>query len=266
MDGLFSGAIPELYDGHLVPLLFTPYALDLAERAAELRPTRIFETAAGTGIVALEVAKLVPNAQIAATDLSQAMLDIALGKSPPSNVEFQQADAQTLPYPNSSFDLGLCQFGVAFFANRVAAFQEAARVLRPGGSFIFSVWDRTGENAITRAFADALAKLLPSVPATLNKSPSDPEGVASIEDDLRSAGFQIVARESLAKRSRIGTAEEAAIGLCHGTPLSADINHYGPEFLDRATEAVTAALMPLSSVDGIDAPMTAHIFSAKLAM
>src|SRR4051794_27099472 len=135
-DALFPSAIAALYDRCLRPFLFEPYAEDLARRAAALRPKRILETAAGTGVVTEAVMKALPEAEIVATDLNRAMLDVAqarLGGRP----ENREVDAQALPFEDESFDLILCQFGVMFFPDRVGAYREARRGVRPRGPFLF---------------------------------------------------------------------------------------------------------------------------------
>src|SRR5258706_3835483 len=76
-DAAFSGSIPEIYDRCLGTLLFQPYAEDLARRAVVLQPKRILETAAGTGIATAAIAEALPATDIVATDLNQAMLDVA---------------------------------------------------------------------------------------------------------------------------------------------------------------------------------------------
>ncbi len=81
-DVVFAGSIPALYERHLGPLLFAPYAAELAARAAAFGPRRILETAAGTGIVTAALAAALPAAEIVATDLNQAMLDVAAGALP----------------------------------------------------------------------------------------------------------------------------------------------------------------------------------------
>ena len=104
-DAVFSGSIPSLYDEYLGPLIFEPYAQDLANRLSALNVARVLETAAGTGIVtrALERA-LLPGGSIVATDLNQPMLDHAAERLLSSRVSWQQADAQALPFPDGAFD------------------------------------------------------------------------------------------------------------------------------------------------------------------
>jgi ubiquinone/menaquinone biosynthesis C-methylase UbiE len=162
-DAAFSGSIPALYDRCLGPLLFQPYAEDLARRVAGLAPRHILETAAGTGIVTEALAKALPQAQIVATDLNQAMLDVAAKRVRSAGVSFRQADAQALPFPDAGFDAVVCQFGVMFFPDRVLAYREARRVLRPGGHFLFNVWNGLDDNPLSGAVAAAVAQLFPAI-------------------------------------------------------------------------------------------------------
>ena len=74
-DGTFAHSAPALYDRYMGPLLFEPYAKLVAARCAVLKPERILETAAGTGIVTREVNQAVPQAQLVATDINPAMLN-----------------------------------------------------------------------------------------------------------------------------------------------------------------------------------------------
>src|SRR5262249_49704927 len=148
-DKLFIGSMPALYDRHLGPFLFAPYARDVAARAAALAPRRLLETAAGTGIVTRALAQALPETTtITATDLNQAMVDYAAAQTRAPNLTWGQADALALPFADGSFDAVVCQFGVMFFPDKRAGFREALRVLRPGGHFLFSVWDRIEENEI----------------------------------------------------------------------------------------------------------------------
>ena len=139
-DRVFRGSIPALYDEHLGPLIFAPYADDLASRLAGLGHDRILETAAGTGLVTRALVTSLPeNVSIVATDLNQSMLDRASSRLPSTRVTWRQADAQHLPFPDAVFDAVACQFGVMFFPDKQQAFSEACRVLKPGGCFLFSV-------------------------------------------------------------------------------------------------------------------------------
>ena len=112
-DAVFSGSIPSLYDKYLGPLIFEPYAQDLASRLSALNAERVLETAAGTGIVTRALERsLSPRGSIVATDLNQPMLDHAAERLPSSRVSWQKADAQALPFPDGAFDAVVCQFEI----------------------------------------------------------------------------------------------------------------------------------------------------------
>lgn len=263
-DAAFSGSIPNLYHEHLGPLLFRPYAEDMARRVAALAPRRILETAAGTGIVTEAMAEAVPEAEIVATDLNQAMLDVAAARIGAPNVAFRQADAQSLPFEDGSFDAVVTQFGVMFFPDRIGAYREVLRVLKPGGAFLFNVWDSLDANPVSEAIQTKVAELFPGDPPSfLRRVPFGYHDKVRIEADLREAGFTQIGSETVGARSRIGSARQAATGLCRGSSLAAEIEAHGPDALDRAVGAVEEALERLAGPDGIDAAMSAHVFTAR---
>jgi len=263
-DTAFAGSIPGLYDRYMGPMLFAPYAAVVAERANVLQPARILETAAGTGIVTAALHAALPNAQIVATDLNQAMLDVAAGRIHSDMVSFSQADAQSLPFADDSFDLVVCQFGVMFYPDKVTANAEARRVLRPGGHYILAIWDRLDRNSVSHVLGQALAQIYPDNPAAfLERMPFGYHDRTWIERDLRAAGFDDIEFETVDLRSRLGSAREAAIGLVQGTPMRAEIEPRAPDALDRATDCGEQALRQLEGPDGLDAPMAAHIVIAS---
>jgi ubiquinone/menaquinone biosynthesis C-methylase UbiE len=260
-DAAFAGSIPALYHRLLGPLLFQPYAWDIAARAGALKPRHLLETAAGTGIVTGALMKEAKQAEIYATDLNQAMLDVAAARLSSWRVTFRQADAQDLPFPDGSFDAVVCQFGVMFFPDRLAAYREARRVLKPGGRFLFNVWDRLELNPVSAAIAGAVAGLFPDDPPSfLSRVPFGHHDRAAIEAELRAAGFADIEAHTVEKSTTL-VAGDAAAGLCQGSPLRAEIEARDPGRLDEATAAAAAALAPL---DGTAVPMSAHIFIAAL--
>ena len=160
-DRLFAGSIPELYDRYLGPLIFEPYARDLAARLAVLQPAHILETAAGTGVATRALARALPSSvTIVATDLNQPMLDYAASHTDADNVTRRQADALKLPFGDGAFDAVACQFGAMFFPDKVDAYREAWRVLQPSGRFLFNVWDRIEHNELAQIVTEAVASLL----------------------------------------------------------------------------------------------------------
>lgn len=259
----FAGSIPGLYDRYMGPMLFEPYARVVAERAKALHPARILETAAGTGIVTAALHDALPDAEIVATDLNQAMLDVAAGRIHSDKVSFSQADALSLPFADASFDLVVCQFGVMFFPDKVAANAEARRVLRPGGRYLLVIWDRVERNVATKIVGEAVAQMFPANAASFyERLPFRYHDPAVIEHDLLAAGFNDIEFETVELRSRAPSAHQAAIGLCQGTPMRAEIEKCGPDALERATECAADALRRLEGPNGLDAPMAAHVVIA----
>jgi SAM-dependent methyltransferase len=204
------------------------------------------------------LAAALPEAEIVATDLNQAMLDIAAARGLPPTVRLRAADAQALPFPDASFDQVVCQFGAMFFPDRIGAYREAKRVLRPSGHFLFSVWDRLALNPVSEMLGDAVAALFPDDPPVFyRRIPFGYHDLARIEADLRAAGFREIAVETVALSSRVD-ARAAARGLCQGSPMRTEIEALGGD-LAAVEEAAVVALAP---VDGREMPMSAHVVSA----
>jgi ubiquinone/menaquinone biosynthesis C-methylase UbiE len=265
-DTLFAGSIPELYERYLVPMIFESYAADLARRVAALDPSRVLETAAGTGVVTRAMARALPvRAELVATDLSQPMLDRAAAIGAERPIRWQQADAMQLPFEDASFDVVACQFGAMFFPDKVRAFSEARRVLRRGGTLIFSVWDRIEESEFADIASAALARLFPDDPPRfMARTPHGYHDREAIARDLASAGFDAPARfETVAARSRAASARDAAIAYCQGTPLRNEIEARSATGLADATLACTAAIAKRFGDGPIDGKVQAHIVVAQ---
>ena len=263
-DRVFAGSIPALYDRYLRPLIFEPYAGELARRVAAIAPGRVLETAAGTGVLTRALVELLPaTAGLVATDLNQAMLDFAAAQLPTPRVAWRQADALSLPFDDESFDVVACQFGAMFFPDKQAAYREARRVLRPGGLFVLSVWDRIAENEVADVVTEAVAALFPADPPRfLARTPHGYHDTAAIRGDLAAAGFTRLEVETVAHRSRAASHRDPAIGFCQGTPLRNEIEARDAARLAEATEAAAAAVMARFGAGPIDGKMQAHIVTA----
>jgi SAM-dependent methyltransferase len=263
-DAAFSGSIPEIYDRCLGPLLFEPYAEDLARRAVPLRPRRVLEIAAGTGVATAAIAKALPTVEIVATDLNQAMLDVAASRVVSRKVKFRAADAQSLPFADGGFDLVMCQYGVMFFPQRVDAYREVRRALKPGGQFLFNVWDGLDGNPIPRIVEAAVATLFPDDPPRfLSRTPYGYGDAACIAADLDAAGFADAEIATVILPSRADTARQAAIGFAHGSPLRMEIEARDASMLDQSAEVATKALEAEYGAGSIAAEMTAFVVLAR---
>ena len=255
---VFKHSTPALYDRYMGPLLFAPYAEHVAKRVAVLRPERILETAAGTGIVTRAVNEALPEAEVIATDVNQAVVDFAAQHFQSEHVTFETADAQKLPFDDQSFDLVLCLFGIMFFPDKVRANAEARRVLRPGGRYMLVTFNRLDLNPVPKAAGEAVGTLFPEDPRYMVRGPFSYTDPALVEEHLRSAGFDNIELETI-ELSSVVSAQQGARGIVLGSPFRAEIERLDPSALERATAAVEHALQPW---DGTSAPMSAHIATA----
>ena len=263
-DKVFSGSIPELYERLMVPLIFAPYAQDLATRIAKVNPANVLETAAGTGVVTRALASQLPAAaQITATDLNEPMLVQAKKTLPDARVRWQQADALALPFERENFDAVACQFGAMFFPDRVKGFAEARRVLKAGGKFFFNVWDRIEDNEFADVVTQALAKIFPhDPPRFMARTPHGYHDESQIRSDLKAAGFGNITIDAVEHRSPAPSPSEAAIAYCQGTPLRTEIEARGAPGLQAATESATEALADRFGSGAIDGKIRALVISA----
>jgi len=261
-DTAFAGSIPQFYDRHLVPLIFEPYAADLAARVVRRQPERVLEIAAGTGAVTRHLARtLPPDVAIVASDLNRPMLDHAATTITERAIDWQQADAMRLPFPDASFDVVACQFGAMFFPDRAVAYAEARRVLRPGGAFLFSVWDRLEDNEFAEVVIDSLAGMFPQDPPRfLARTPHGYHDTAVIADDVARGGFTAVpAITTIAERSRASSPRTPATAYCEGTPMRNEIEARDPARLAGATDVVTAAIARRFGAGAVDGKIQAHV-------
>jgi len=264
VDQTFAGSIPALYDRHLGPMLFEPYALDMAERVARLAPKRVLEIAAGTGIVTRALARALPTVPIVATDLNQPMLDHAAARLSSERITWRQADAQALPFDDASFDVLVCQFGVMFFPDKAKAFSEARRVLAPGGRFLFNVWDRIEENEPADLVSRAVAALFPKdPPGFLVRTPHGYHDLTAIGVALKHSGFSAVDSETVPKRARASSPRDPAIGFCQGSPLRNEIEARDKSRLEEATDAAAEAVATRLGHGPIDGKLRAHVITAS---
>jgi ubiquinone/menaquinone biosynthesis C-methylase UbiE len=266
-DKVFAGSIPENYDRHMVPLIFEPFAADLARRATSSPPGAVLETAAGTGVVTRALApRLPPGASYMVTDLNQPMLDYAASRQPPdTRIEWRQADATALPFENAAFDRVCCQFGAMFFPNRSSAYREARRVLKPGGLFLFSVWDRIEENVFADDVTNALARIFPNDPPRfLARTPHGYHDTTLIRRELANAGFSRVEIETRAEQSRAPSPRVPAVAYCQGTLLRNEIEARDPGSLQAATDYAASAIADRHGSGEVSAKIQAHVIVAAV--
>jgi ubiquinone/menaquinone biosynthesis C-methylase UbiE len=266
MDTVFAGSIPEIYDSYLVPLIFEAYASDLARRVVEGSAARVLETAAGSGVVTRALAPLLDNsARYLVSDLNQPMHERAASRQDADErIAWQQADALDLRFQDHSFDAVCCQFGAMFFPDRIAGYRETLRVLKPGGRFLFNVWDRIEENDFARIVTDAAGTVFPSDPPRfLARTPHGYHDVAQIEAELRAAGFLAIEIVTLEERSSAASARDPAIAYCQGTPLRNEIEARDPNALETVTERAAKAIAKAYGDGPVSGKIQGHVIVAR---
>ena len=239
-NAAFTGRIPEFYDNGLGPVLFEPYA---REMAARVTGTRVLEIAAGTGIVTRRLRERLPaSATLVATDLNQAMIDHArLRLNGVSGIEYRVADAQDLPFPDASFDAVVFQFGIMFVPDKDKAAREALRVLAPGGRLFLSSWDVIEHNAFMRSAHETIVSLYPKDPPMFYRIPYGYADPVELRRLLSDAGFADVTVENVKADSCIESVHDFARGCVEGNPVSLAIQERGGT-LPPVVEAIAANL------------------------
>jgi ubiquinone/menaquinone biosynthesis C-methylase UbiE len=232
----FAGSVPKNYDRYLGPVLFEPYALDVAERLKNDNLKEVLELACGTGRVTKHLATLIAEeGQLVATDLNADMLALAETNVISSKIKWQVADAQELPFDDNGFDHVVCQFGVMFFPDKQKAFAEAHRVLQPGGKFLFSVWDQLEHNPpifIIQKVMDAMFG--EDAPDFMKKGPHSFFGKVIIKQFLTDAGFQSIHLDVVQKTGVYSSPDDLVTGFVDGSPLSS--------FLEKHPRSVKSEL------------------------
>jgi ubiquinone/menaquinone biosynthesis C-methylase UbiE len=239
--------------------------LGISPSVAAAAPQAVLETAAGTGVVTRALAhKLGSDAHYVVTDLNQPMLDYAAQRQQADDrITWQQADALHLPFADASFDVVCCQFGVMFFPDRIAGYAEARRVLRPGGRFLFNVWDRIQENEFAYVVTEAAGKMFPSDPPMfLARTPHGYHQVDRIRRDLSETGFADVRIATLADTSRAPSPRHPALAYCQGTPLRNEIETRDARALERVTDCAEQAIVSRFGTGPVAGKIQGHVIMA----
>lgn len=236
----FVGSIPEHYDRGLGPVLMARFAELKAERVASFAPSRVLETACGAGVVTrLLRDRLQPDAAIVATDISSSMLEVARRKfSADENVTFEAQDATRLTFPDASFDVVVCQFGIMFFPDKDTGFREALRVLAPKGRYLFSVWDAIEFNPHARLMSETLIETFNFDPSPFLRVGFGSAAIEPIKASLLAAGFEAVRVDVARVDGSMADERAFAEGLVKGSPLAEQMAAQGvdPETLVSVVE------------------------------
>jgi len=263
---VFDSQMAKNYEQYLVPFIFEDYAQDIAQRVSVHQPKHVLETAAGTGVVTRHLHQLLnEETMLTVTDLNPDMLDIATSKFESSNrITFEPADALDLPHDNDSFDVVVCQFGIMFFPDKLAGMKETARVLKPKGKFVFSVWDALEKNLHVHTIVTKLMEFFPDNPPDFMNTPFGYHQVDEIRTELQNAGFGKINVSVLPKDSVAPTTQDAVQGMLYSSPLALEIE----ELMKGSTFDLNAELAKALAKNHGDnptrAPLQAIAFEAHL--
>jgi SAM-dependent methyltransferase len=258
----FTGAVPRFYDRCLGPVLFEPFAADLVSRLPSAEGLRVLEVACGTGVVTRRLRQaLRGSAQLVATDLNEAMLSYARQVVPAGGIDWQPADAQALPFPDSSFDVLVCQFGFMFLPDKPQGFREARRVLSPGGLLLGNVWCSRDENPALRVLQTVLERLFPANPPRFLDTPYGYHDNDRLRADMAAGGWQDVQLETVTLESESPSASEFATGFVRGSPLTHELLERGVD-LDAVTHEIAQALAHVGGDKPFRPTLAATIISA----
>ncbi|MEO8842977.1 MAG: L-histidine N(alpha)-methyltransferase [Kofleriaceae bacterium] len=257
----FAGPIPELYDRHLGPVLFEPYARDLAARIPPAT-RRLLEIAAGTGRVTRHLLAALPaESELVATDLNPPMLDEARRRLTDPRLRWQPADAQALPFDDGAFDVVACQFGLMFVPDKPLALREMRRVVRRGGLLLLSTWDDLARNTASAMLHDLALAELPSDPPTFMRAPFSMPDPIALQALVEAAGFATVQVETVEHVGVATSAADLAIGLVRGNPLWNQLVERGID-ADRFEVRVAEALRETFGDAPCRSPLSAHVVIA----
>jgi ubiquinone/menaquinone biosynthesis C-methylase UbiE len=260
----YIGNIPQYYDRHLGPLLFVDYAADISRRVAAYSPRRVLETAAGTGIVTRQLRnQLAASVRLTATDLNPPMLEIARTKfRPDESVELQPADAMELPFPDRSFDVVVCQFGVMFFPDKDKSYREVFRVLVPGGHYVFSVWDSHRHNPVGRIAHEVTGSFFPVDPPQFQSVPFSYRFEA-IKDSMIDAGLTNIDAVVVKLQKEVADLASLARGLVYGSPIIDQVRQRGGVEAEQIVDAIVREYRQEFGSDPANIPLQAIVFSAE---
>jgi ubiquinone/menaquinone biosynthesis C-methylase UbiE len=216
----YEGDIPRNYENYLGPVLFEPYAADLAGRVDAAKAKSVLELACGTGILSRTLRrKLGTQTRLIATDISEAMISYSRSRPNANDIEWKVMDAAKPDFPPASFDYVVSQFGVMLLPDKFAAFQQIRMLLVPGGKFIFNVWDSIEHNDLCNVASQVIKEQIPECTPDFLERPFAFHNREVIRVFLAAAGFDDVEISILMLECNAVSAASVALGLMNGTPI-----------------------------------------------
>jgi len=250
------------YEALFVPALFGQWAPKVAD-AAQIQPgQRVLDVACGTGILAREAASRVgSNGRVAGIDPSPGMIAVAERLAPA--VEWREGVAESLPFPDQSFDAVVSQFGLMFFTDRSQALREMMRVLAPGGRLAVAVWDSLDHIPAYASEVALLEQTAGQGAADALRAPfvlGNRKDLATLSSEVGMASTEITTHDGAAQFPSIRTMVEA--DLRGWLPVMGVI--LTEDQIGRILQEAEHALSAYANADGqVTFPLSAHIVTAR---
>lgn len=256
----FTDSVAESYEKYRGTIFFEPYAKDMAERLTKGNIKSILEIACGTGQVTRLLRAKLPGARIVATDLNPSMIDVAKKiVSEQDKIEWMLADAQVIPFDENSFDAIICQFGLMFVPDKQRAVNEAYRVLKPGGRFIFSTWDTIQNNSINNITQEIVNSFFDGDPVTFWEVPFSMYNPQELEKLMANAGFKNISVQNVLRQGYSPSVHDATTGITVGSPAHLSIMERGPEKLPEIQNKVKEAFIKEYGEKDLKVPLSALV-------
>ena len=260
----------ENYEKNVVTYTTGPFAAILLEHANPTMGERVLDVACGTGTVARQTASRVGvSGAIVGVDINPAMLAIARSIPIPegASIDWREGSALSLPLPDNSFDVVLCQAGLQFFPDRPTALSEMYRVLRPGGRVAISVWRSPEHNPVSELIWGTIARHLNTTIAVLTPAMSLGDA-GELSTLLEKAGFaevSVVARSYTVREPRTPQLVARVFpSVAAVLPTFASMSEQERAALAQAVQSeIDLALERYTEGDEQLYPMSAHIALAR---
>jgi ubiquinone/menaquinone biosynthesis C-methylase UbiE len=266
-----AGSAAEVYEQELVPAVFSPWAPLVIDLAHPLTGDRVLDVACGTGIVTRLVANRVGlSGAVVGVDLNPGMLKVARAAYPPGlrsggPIEWHEASADKLPFPNASFNVVYCQLGLQFFADRAAALREMYRVLASGGRLGLMVWRGIDESPGFAVLAEGLDRHVGQAAANIMRAPFALSNADELAALVRNAGFQDVVIQQRVGTVRFPSVEKFLLSYVAGSPLAGPVSQADDAARKALISDARNALGKYTSDGELAFPISAHLLSAKVS-
>lgn len=260
--GQVAASAAEIYETFFVPALFAEWPARVLRAAAVQTGDDLLDVACGTGILAREAVGVVgPAGSVVGIDVNEGMLAVARSNAP--GVDWKVGPAESLPFPDATFDRVVCQFGLMFFEDPTQAIAEMGRVLRPGGVIAVAVWDTLEATPGYAAVTELLHDLFGPEAAASIEAPYSLGDTAKLTALFADAGMNGATVHTVPGKARFASLDAWIYTDIKGWTLADVIDEEGYQRLRRhAPQRLGRFVLPDGSVQ-FDAP--AHIVTATPA-